>query len=708
MSKQEVTIGLLGNPNVGKSSIFNQLTGLRQKVGNYAGVTVDKKIGFFSISEDTKAKVIDFPGTYSLYPTSMDERVVLNTFTNPNSPNYPEVVLYVAEAGNLERHLLLLSQIRDLGVKVMLLVTMHDLGHKKGEVYHLNELEKSLEIPVYQVNGRTGEGLDAVKDGLSTMLSQASAPANHQHLYHPNQEVKAITEAIQTDLQVHNAYQALLLAHHYEQLPFLSAAEKERIATISKEHTFQSIKLQVDETMARYNEFTPLVQKAVSKPQEVPGSTTEKIDRILTHPILGPFIFFAILAFVFQAIFTWSEVPMTLIEEAFNGMGELVRSILPAEAWYTSLIADGIIAGLGGVLVFIPQIAILFFLISLLEEVGYMSRAVYLFDSIMQKFGMNGRSIVALISGGACAIPAVMATRTITNWKERLITIMVTPLISCSARIPVYAILIAFAVPSVTVAGFINLQALTFIGLYVLGAVSALIIAFLMKLVFKTQEQSLLMLELPDYKAPHWKNIFTNVYEKVLTFVTEAGQVIIVVSMVLWALASYGPGNSMEQAEQTAVAEAQAQQLDETATADLIAAKQIEVSYAGMIGHAIEPVIQPLGFDWKIGIALISSFAAREVFVGTMATIYSIGSAGEDEDTLRERMDKEVTAEGNKVFTPATSFSLLIFYVFAMQCMATLAVVKRETKSWKWPVIQMAYMGALAYVGSWITYLIMS
>ncbi|MEH0154318.1 ferrous iron transport protein B [Limibacter armeniacum] len=704
--RKEISVALVGNPNVGKSSVFNQLTGLRQKVGNFPGVTVDKKVGYCKLTEDFEAKITDFPGTYSLYPTSLDEKVVLNVFSNPKDKNYPEVIVYVADVTNLDRHLLLLSQLQDTGLPIVLALTMIDMADKDQVFCNEQLLSEKLGIPVLKINGRTGEGLEGLKNAVVESSTKVNGKTASPIIFKNSPTAEKVSSAIQDRLQLDNQYRALLLAHHHQDLPFLSSEEKNTIQEICQQHDFKAIKLQIDETMQRYDSMAPILQKALKKAPLPAVTNTDKIDRIVTHPVMGPILFFGILIFVFQAIFSWSELPMEWIEESFTATGDLVKAILP-EAWYTSLITDGIIAGLGGVLVFIPQIAILFLLIGLLEEVGYMARAVFLFDKIMQKFGLNGRSIVALISGGACAIPAVMSTRTIGNWKERLITIMVTPLISCSARIPVYAILVAFAVPPVTVWGIFNLQAITFIGMYILGAAAALISAYVFKKILKTNESTFLMLELPAYRAPHWKNVLLNVREKVESFVLEAGKVIIIVSIVLWALASYGPGNEMDNAEKEAVKIAQQEQLDETHTADLIASKRIEVSYAGYLGKTIEPAIRPLGFNWKIGIALISSFAAREVFVGTMATIYSIGSA-DDEGTIKTRMEKEIDpVTGEKVFNPATAFSLLIFYVFAMQCMSTVAIVKRETKSWKWPLIQMGYMGALAYIGSFIVYQIM-
>ena len=691
-----MTIAIVGNPNSGKSSIFNKLTGLRQKTGNFPGVTVEKKSGKLALSKGNDITLIDFPGTYSLYPTSSEERIVLNVFTNPNDANYPDAVVYVADVTNLEKHLLLLTQIMDLGLPCLLALNMSDIADKKGIFIDENRLSKFLKIPVITVSGRTGSNLEILKTAIGQLLNPSHK--KFEPFYSFNNIENKVAEVVGSITETKNLYRNKLIAHHFEKLPFLSKKEKEGINGINKENGFEDLSLQIVETMQRFDKFAPIAKKVASSSSKKTGFT-DKVDAILTHKVFAPIIFFVIMLLVFQAIYAWASYPMDWIESGFAAINQLVKNTFPT-GWATDLLTDGILAGLGGIMVFIPQIAILFFLISILEEAGYMARAVYIFDKLMQQFGMNGRSVVALISGGACAIPAIMSTRTISNWKERLITIMVTPLISCSARIPVYAVLIGFVVPSATFMGIFNLQGIAFMGLYLLGIASAFISALVFKTILKSNEQSFLMMQLPPYRWPVWRNVWQNALEKVSAFVVEAGKIIMIISIVLWALASYGPSSKMEQAGSEAITLAQEQSLDETATADLIAAKKIEASFAGHIGKAIEPAIQPLGFDWKIGIALITSFAAREVFVGTMATIYSIGSS-EDEQTIRERLAAAKNpVTGAKVYSAATSLSLLIFYVFAMQCMSTLAVVKKETGSWKWAVIQFFYMSGLAYLGS--------
>lgn len=703
--KKTVTIALLGNPNCGKSTVFNQLTGLRQRVGNFPGVTVDKKVGHFQLENGANIQLIDFPGTYSLYPTSQDERVVLNILTNKEDAHYPDLAIYVADVTNLEKHLLLFTQIRDLGIPMLLALNMADIARKENIWYDTAALSKSLSVPVIAVSARDGDNFAQLKKDIVQLIEKVpNKPATFYQFSKAEQE---LAENIQAKLNIDNAYQALLIAQNSGRLPFLSQEEREHINEFIITKDFNRLSLQVREVMQRYDRFTPMLKKAIERPDGVGLTLTDKVDSVVTHRIWGPAIFFGLMLLVFQAIYSWSGYPMDLIDAGFGGLGDWVKTTLP-ESWFRNLLTDGIIAGFGGILIFIPQIAILFLLISLLEEIGYMARAVFMFDNIMQKFGLNGRSIVALVSGAACAIPAVMSTRTISNWKERLISIMVTPFISCSARIPVYTVLIGFVVPATATWGIFNAQGIAFMGLYLLGIIAALVSAYILKQLLHSEERSFLMLEMPEYRMPVLKNVLLNVWEKVKTFTIEAGRIILVVSIVLWVLASYGPSNKMEVAETQAITLAQQKNLTVTQTDDLIAANKIEASYAGHLGKFIEPAIRPLGFDWKIGIALITSFAAREVFVGTMATIYSIGSS-DDEGSIRDRMAREVDpVTGKPIYTFATSLSLLIFYVFAMMCMSTLAVVKRETNSWKWPIIQFLFMTGLAYLGSLLVYQLFS
>jgi ferrous iron transport protein B len=699
--RDTTTIALLGNPNSGKSTLFNALTGLNQRIGNFPGVTVDKKVGKIDLPVLGSVDLVDFPGCYSLYPNSRDERVVVSTLTDPSSPVYPDLVVYVLDVKHLERHLLLATQLIDLQLPVVLVLNMIDQVDDTS--IDIEALSTTLRTPVVGVSARYGQGIDQLKELVASMI-QDEAPVTKPfyslqgddlHLY---QDV-ALLAGVQT------AYAGKVIAHHHAWLPHLSDGNRDDIAAKLDKGGFENLKGQVSETMQRYDKFTSMLKGSRQDLSDEAPFTTA-IDRLLTHRVVGPIIFLLILFLMFQAVYSWATGPMDMIDEAFASVGSWLSQSLP-EAWYTSLLVDGIVAGLGGVLIFIPQIAILFFLISVLEETGYMSRAVFMFDGLMQKVGLNGRSIVALVSSGACAIPAIMSTRTISNEKERLITILVSPLISCSARIPVYVVLVAFVVPAGNVWIF-SQQGLVFIGLYLLGIISAFVMAGIFNLWLPQRQTSELMMELPRYQVPSGKNIFTSVKEKVRAFIVEAGKIIMVISVVLWALASYGPAKGMALADQAAAEIVAQQNLTGQAADDVYASQQLEASYAGIIGHTIEPIIKPLGFDWKVGIALITSFAAREVFVGTMATIYSVGSA-DDEATLRERMRSEIREEtGKPFFDLATALSLLIFYVFAMQCMSTLAVTYKETQSWKWPMVQLTYMTALAYVFSMLAYQLFS
>ena len=702
MREERISVGLIGNPNSGKSSLFNLLTGLRQHVANFPGVTVDKKIGVAVLEDGKKIDIIDFPGTYSLHPNSSDERLVIDILTNPESQDYPDLIVYVADITQIERHLLMATQIIDLEIPMVMCLNMEDLIEESQKQNAVNKIESLLGVTTFLISGKSGKNIEVLKRYISSFLDGNNAELP-KPFYEFSADEKKASAIVREYTQYDNNYLNKVIAHHHSWLPHLSTETKNNIESGLSQFGFEDIKNQIEETLSRFKKISPVTSDILNAKDGKKISFTDRIDNIITHRIFGPFIFFAIMFFMFQAIYAWAELPMTWIEEIFASMSSYARLILPA-GWLSNLVADGIIAGLGGIMVFIPQITILFLIIAVLEEIGYMSRAVFMFDGVMQRFGLNGRSIVSLISSGACAIPAIMATRTITDWKERLITIMVAPLISCSARIPVYAVLIGFAVPPGKVLGIFNTQGLAFMGLYMLGIAAALISALVFKWIIKSETRSILMIELPQYKTPIWKNVFLTLREKVTTFIIEAGKVILIVSIILWFLASYGPTEAMTNAENDAITLAETQELDEESRENLIASKKIEASYAGHLGKFIEPAIKPLGFDWKIGIALITSFAAREVFVGTMATIYSVGNT-DDELTIRGKMAAErdpITMKPR--YDMPTSFSLLIFYVFAMQCMSTLAVTKRETKSWKWPIVQFSYMGLMAYFGSLLVY----
>ncbi len=694
------TVALAGNPNSGKTSLFNLLTGSNLRVGNFPGITVEGFSGTLVLEDVGEIKLVDLPGAYSLFPNSADERITTEVLIDPNHEDHPELVVYVADANHLDRQLLALSQILDLGIPTVLVLSLIDEFEQRGNVVHTDQLEKKLGIKVLTISSRKNKNIAELKDLIIESLRVRWKPIKKINQLHSD-AIKMLADIGQVET-VTNIYQRWMWAHHYEWLGCSTGLSAEAWCEKLQRHRFEPLKEQVEETFARLNKLESLAYNVISK-KPSHQSKTEKLDAVLTHWVLGPLIFFVIMLLVFQAIFAWATYPMDLIEAGFGALGNAAAEVLPGN-WFGDLITEGVIPGLSGVLIFIPQIAILFFLVSILEEIGYMARAVYLFDRFLQRFGMNGRSVVALISGGACAIPAVMSTRTIVNWKERLITILVTPFISCSARIPVYTVLIAFVVPYESILGIFNSQGLAFAGLYILGIVSALLAGWVFKKILKSKMTSFLVMELPSYRSPDWRSVWRNIKIKVGAFIVEAGKVILLISIVLWFLASYGLPGSMDEAEAAARIEAQASNASTEATQDLIAARRLEASFAGKLGKLIEPAIQPLGYDWKIGIAVLTSFAAREVFVGSMATIYSIGSE-ENEFRIREHLSKQRDPNtGALIFDYATALSLLLFFVFAMQCMSTLAVVKKETRSWKWPLIQLSFMTVVAYVVSLLAY----
>lgn len=698
-------VGLVGNPNSGKSSLFNLLTGLRQRIGNFPGVTVEKKSGTLTLKGGRTAELVDFPGAYSCYPTSLDERLVVQEMTNPKGELFPDAVVYVADVTKLDKHLLLFTQLRDLDLPMVLALNMADLIETTGLTVDIPRLSRRLGVPVITVSAREGTGGEDLRNAIGDLLADPLAHRPEEPFYEPGAQARDVLAELRQELPARNDYHALLLTHHASWLKHIPEKTRHLVQNARVRHEFHSLRAQVDETMARYDVFEPIVRDTVRYDGDN-ASSSDKLDSILTHRVFGPLIFVAIMTLLFQALFAWTGWPMEFIEWFFESLGSGVRANLPG-GWLSDLLVDGVIAGLGGVLVFVPQIAVLFLFIAILEEVGYLARAAFMFDGIMQRFGLNGRSVVALISGHACAIPAIMSTRTIANWKERLLTILVTPLTSCSARIPVYVILISFAVPEKSVGGF-GLQGLAFAGLYFLGILAAMLSALAFKLVLKTPERSFLMLEMPEYRTPVWRNVGVTVWQKVKTFIVEAGKIILLISIILWGLSTYGPPKAMEAARTQVQKTIEERGLTETEAADLLASESLEASYAGHIGKFIEPAIRPLGYDWKIGIALFSSFAAREVFVGTMSIIYSIGSS-DDELRIRERMAEEMNpVTGEPVYNRATAWSLLVFYVFAMMCMATLAVTKRETGGWKWPAIQFVFMTGLAYVSAMVVYQVLS
>ncbi|HVV56595.1 MAG TPA: ferrous iron transport protein B [Mucilaginibacter sp.] len=699
--KTDIKVALVGNPNTGKSTLFNALTGLNQKIGNFPGVTVDKKTGICELPDGRSAEIIDLPGTYSLYPKSRDESIVFSILADKANLHRPDLVVVILDASNLKRNLLLYTQVADLKIPVIIALNMMDLAKKAGTSIDVNAIAQKLGVPVVPISARKMEGIGELKKTITF--------ANKVALQQDTIDVQALAPQliaqIGAEMQVNNPYFALQLAHQHETLKFLTPGESDRIEELEQEFSFHSSQAQASETIARYNFINDLLYDTVKQKTTAHDETaSNKIDKILTHKTFGFIIFFAILLFMFQSIFAWSAYPMQLISDFFVWAQSSLHRILPAGP-LTSLVVDGVMGGLSGVMVFIPQIAILFGFISILEDTGYMARVTFMMDRIMRKVGLNGKSVVPLIGGFACAVPSIMSTRNIENWKDRMITIMVTPLVTCSARLPVYTLLIALVVPNRNVWWIFNLQGLALTGMYVFSLVSAVTVAFVMKYILKARERGYFIMELPVYRMPRWKNVGHSMYERSKTFVLQAGKVIIAVSVILWVLASYGPGNRFERIDQKYSRPQYTQNLKPDDLQRKIKSEKLENSYAGMLGHAIEPVIKPLGFDWKIGIALITSFAAREVFVGTMATIYSVEGDAEKMESVQQKMhDAKNPQTGQPVFTVAVAFSLMMFYAFAMQCASTVAVVYRETKNWRWPAAQFAYMTGLAYLASFITY----
>ena len=695
-------IALVGNPNSGKSSVFNALTGLNQKIGNFPGVTVDKKTGSFHVSDSLNAYLIDLPGAYSLYPKRNDEWVAYKVLLNQDKDVNADIFLFIADASNLKRNLLFCSQLIDLKKPVVVALTMMDIARKKGIQIDIGGLERELGVPVVAVNPRKNKGLKELKKALElTAQNLSKTPARDfidTNVFAP----EAINE-IQNQFSGFSDYRAVHYLINHEHFT-LDVATQSLIENIEIKNKFNPTKTQAEEIVQRYSRIKHIMQQTVIEADPLQKALfTEKLDNILLHRTWGYLILITVLFLLFQSIFWMAQYPMDAIEWSFGKLQGYLNDIL-AQSWFSDILINGVLAGLSGILIFIPQIMILFGLITLLEDTGYMARISFLTDKLMRKAGLNGKSVMPMISGLACAVPAIMSARNIENKKERLLTIMCTPLMSCSARLPVYTILIALIIPKQLYFGFLSLQGLVMMLLYLLGTVMALFTAYIFKWFIKNIERSYFILELPVYRGPRWKNIFYTMVEKAKVFVFDAGKIIMVISLLLWVLSSYGPKERMQDvskkyeslAKQNPEKNEQFKKERKTAL--------LENSYAGILGKAIEPAITPLGYDWKIGIALITSFAAREVFVGTMATLYSVGDKDEDNTTLRQKMKAAIRNDGSKVYDVATGLSLLVFYVLAMQCMSTLAVVKRETKSWKWPIIQLVYMTGLAYIMSWMVY----
>lgn len=689
MAKQ-LNVALIGNPNTGKTSVFNRLTGLNQKVGNYPGITVERKEGICKLERGTKAYILDLPGTYSLNASSIDENVVIEVLLNKNDKDFPDVAVVVCEIENLKRNLLLFTQIKDLGIPSILVINMADRMKRKAISLNISALEEKMETKVALISSRNNTGFENLKELISNYKQISTKPCLDASVIAPE-----YFERLKKAFPNQDLYKLWLVITQDVNFGKLDRKDYKGAATFQTESISNLKRLQQKETIKRYQFINQTLKETQTVDTVNAKDFQSRIDRVLTHKVGGYIIFFGILLLIFQAIFDWSTYPMDFIDKSFASLSEWIKNTIPGGD-FTNLIAEGIVPGLSGIAIFIPQIAFLFLFISILEESGYMSRVVFLMDRIMRRFGLSGKSVVPLVSGTACAIPAIMATRNIENWKERLITILVTPFTTCSARLPVYLIIISLVIPEDRVFGIFSLQGITLMFLYAIGFGAAILSAYILDKILKIRSRTFFVIEMPNYKVPMLKNVLITVIEKTKSFVVGAGKIILAISIILWVLASYGPGdfNNVEDIiRQQNIVTANTEAEIETQ----IAALKLEKSYIGIIGRAIEPAVEPLGYDWKIGIAIVSSFAAREVFVGTLATIYSVGS--KEVETIKNRMAAEVDPiSGIPRFNFASGISLLLFYAFAMQCMSTLAVVRRETNSWIWPLWQLVVMTLIAYV----------
>ena len=737
MSKR-LNVALIGNPNTGKTSVFNQLTGLNQKVGNYPGITVEKKEGICKLNRGVKAHIIDLPGTYSLNTTSLDESVVIELLLNKNDKDYPDVAVVITDVENLKRNLLLFTQIKDLRIPSILVINMADRMPKKGISLDIPALEAALDTKIALVSTRKQTGIESLKSYIADYKSLSDKPITETERIDP-----AYFDKLKNTFPKEDLYKLWLVITQDVNFTPIEKNQTPDTSSFTTKSKVDLKRLQQRETILRYQFINDVLKKGYQVDAAAAKGLRASLDKILTHHIFGYLIFFIILISIFQVIYDWSNIPMDFIDGFFAHASNWVKTNLPPGA-FTDLLAEGVVAGIGGIVIFIPQIAFLFLFISLLEESGYMSRVVFLMDRVMRPFGLSGKSIVPLISGTACAIPAVMATRTIEDWKERLITILVTPFTTCSARLPVYLIIIGLVIPEGTFLG-LSYRALTLMLLYLIGFVAAILGAMVLNKVLKFKKRHFFVIEMPNYKLPLLKNVAITVGEKTKSFVFGAGKIILAISIVLWFLGSNGLSDNFKEADRL-VAEKIAQEgftpfnqtnilsgvqdaavaydslgiameksqwlalekerLEATALNQEIASFKLENSYMGYLGKAITPIVAPLGYDWKIGIAVLTSFAAREVFVGTLATIYAVGT--DEVDTIQNRMAAETNPRTKgKLFNLASGVSLMLFYAFAMQCMSTLAVVKRETNSWYWPSIQFTFMSGMAYLVALIAYQIL-
>ncbi|HLW30147.1 MAG TPA: ferrous iron transport protein B [Brumimicrobium sp.] len=678
-------IALVGNPNSGKTSLFNQLTGLNQKVGNYPGVTVDKRSGTIKLPNQEVCELIDLPGTYSLSSKNDDEKVVQDILLNPKSAAFPDLIIIVIDGTNLARNLFLASQVIEIGIPAIMAINMVDIVEKAGDQLKIREISDYFDVPTTAISARKNKGIKELLELATTEITPSTKSLfkkkKYDNLLVDAKHLFESTTPYMLFKQINNA-QSLLDEKRLNELD-----------EIIQKNNFEPLKeeiLEISDRVSTINNASTSFY--IKKSKEKQKTATDKIDKYVTHPLWGFIIFLSVFFVLFQAIFTFAEYPMDFINDGIVDLGIWVGNLLP-DSWFADFVADGIFAGLAGVLVFVPQIMILFGLIAILEDTGYLSRVSFMTDGLLKRFGMNGKSVIPIVGGFACSIPAIMAARSIENKRERFITIFIIPLMACSARLPVYVFLVSFIAPNEFIWGFISVQGLYMMGLYLLGFAVALIVAMVINVFSKSDSDSSFILELPNYKIPSLRNAVNASINKGKIFVVQAGKVILIASIILWVLSYFGPGDRFEQIEDkytTLIAE---NEVYADSLYTQMSSEKLENSYLGIMGKTIEPVIQPLGFDWKIGIAIVASFAAREVFVGTMSTIYSVEGGEENEKGLRAIK-----------FSYATAFSLLIFYVFALQCMSTIAIVKQETGSWAVAGIQFTVFTGIAYLASLLVY----
>ena len=705
-------IAILGNPNAGKSTLFNALTGLRQKVGNYPGVTVEKKTGACELPSGRRAEIVDLPGSYSLQPASPDEMIVRDVLLGLQADTPPpDLIVFVVDATNLDRHLYLALQVIELGRPLLLVLNMMDMARARGQRVDERALERQLGVPVLGISASRGEGLPALRE----MMDHDVEPSTRHFRQWPpylqrvldRLEQRVPRHAALPDRARHDLALAMLLDHG-EDDALARHVPPEALAdarTIAQSLDQRSPDWRSEDVAGRYDEIKALLAEAVLAPGERADRRREAIDRVLTHRVAGPVIFVVLMGAVFQSVFAWAQPAMDLIDLLVNRVGTSVAHAMPAGA-LRSLLVDGIIAGVGTTLTFVPQIAILFLFLCVLEDSGYMARAAFIMDRLMSRVGLSGRSFIPLLSSFACAIPGIMATRSIDNRRDRLATIMIAPFMSCSARLPVYALLIGAFVPNRWV-GIATLPGITLFAMYFLGIIAAVGIAWVLKRTVLKGGRPLYVMELPPYRMPSWRSVLITVRERSLLFLQKAGTVILAVSVVLWFLASYPKGGPAVQAleAQKAAAVMAGDSVQAGALDQRIAGTALEHSFAGQVGRFIEPSIAPLGFDWRIGIGLITSLAAREVMVSTMATVFNLGNVTSNVQPLRQSLREATDARtGRRAYTPLTGISLMVFYVLACQCMSTLAVVRRETNSWRWPIFMLVMMNAMAWLASFAVF----